>query len=183
MNEKTHRVMLNITKILSNESKCKKLQVGSLIVKDRHIISSGVNGSLKSYDNNCEEEFIKCPKCDKLIKTKLFKTNETLFDMLSYTCNCGCKLSYEKSEFNNRTILKTKSHIVHAEINALLSAAKNGISVDNSSMYVSHLPCINCAKSIITAGINEVYFSEMYGKSDSIDLFKNNNVKIKQLED
>lgn len=52
------------------------------------------------------------------------------------------------------------SLIIHAELNALLNALYNGISVKNSSLYVYGLPiCDNCAKTIIQSGINRVVIS------------------------
>ena len=46
---------------------------------------------------------------------------------------------------------------VHAEANALIQAAKNGVSIDGSTMYVTGMPCLMCAKMIINAGIREVW--------------------------
>lgn len=51
---------------------------------------------------------------------------------------------------------------VHAEQNAIGIAARNGVSLDNSIMFCTHLPCMECAKLIITCGIKEVYYIEDY---------------------
>ena len=44
---------------------------------------------------------------------------------------------------------------IHAEMNALLQCAKQGVSSDNATIYVTHFPCLNCTKSIIQAGIKK----------------------------
>ncbi len=51
---------------------------------------------------------------------------------------------------------------IHAEQNALLQCARFGIATQNADLYVTHLPCLSCTKSIIQAGIAHVYFEESY---------------------
>jgi len=53
----------------------------------------------------------------------------------------------------------------HAEMNTLLFAARNGIATYGSEMYVTHSPCLTCAKAIITAGVQRVVWREEYGDS------------------
>ncbi len=60
---------------------------------------------------------------------------------------------------------------VHAEMEALLSAARNGIAVKNASLYTTTFPCHNCAKHIVAAGIKSVYYIEPYPKSRALELF------------
>jgi dCMP deaminase len=52
---------------------------------------------------------------------------------------------------------------IHAELNAITQAAKHGNSVDGAAIYVTHEPCFNCLKHILTCGIKDIYFSEDYG--------------------
>lgn len=63
----------------------------------------------------------------------------------------------------------------HAEI-ALLEKMQNPLKV-----YVSHSPCINCAKSLVEAGVEFVAYIEPYRKQDGIEYLKENNVKIRQV--
>lgn len=51
---------------------------------------------------------------------------------------------------------------VHAEVNAIIQAAKNGTSINGAVIYVTASPCWECFKCIANAGIKEVYFSEFY---------------------
>lgn len=51
---------------------------------------------------------------------------------------------------------------VHAEQNAIADAARRGIPVEGSVAYVTHFPCINCAKILASAGISEVRYREDY---------------------
>ena len=58
--------------------------------------------------------------------------------------------------------LKTKEEVIHAEANAIAKLAKSSESGDDATMFLTHAPCIHCAKQIYTAGINKVYFGEPY---------------------
>lgn len=49
---------------------------------------------------------------------------------------------------------------VHAEQNAIIFAAKNGVNIDGSVLYVTHAPCLTCAKLIINSGISKVYYNK-----------------------
>jgi dCMP deaminase len=59
---------------------------------------------------------------------------------------------------------------IHAEANAIAWAARDGIRVEGSTLYVTHQPCINCAKFIINSGIRMVIFNEPYRDSAGADL-------------
>ena len=72
---------------------------------------------------------------------------------------------------------------IHAEMNALLYCAKEGIKVSGCKCYVTHFPCLNCTKALIQAGISEIYYEEGYRIDDyAIELLKRNNVKVEQLK-
>lgn len=66
----------------------------------------------------------------------------------------------------------------HAEQNALIQAAKLGISVDGATIYVTHQPCIICAKLIINAGIKRVVYAYDYPDYCSIELLKMSGVEV-----
>tara|TARA_B100000315_G_scaffold230633_1_gene241240 strand:+ start:5704 stop:6129 length:426 start_codon:yes stop_codon:yes gene_type:complete len=51
---------------------------------------------------------------------------------------------------------------IHAEANAIVQAARNGINIDNSEIYISASPCYNCFKMIANAGLKKIYYAEFY---------------------
>lgn len=67
---------------------------------------------------------------------------------------------------------------VHAEINAILFAAKHGIPIDNCVMFVTHLPCTICSKYIVQSGIRKVYYNEEYDGITDSDIFAENFVEV-----
>ena len=68
--------------------------------------------------------------------------------------------------------LVTSQYVIHAEQNALMFCAKNGIPTDGTTMYITLSPCINCAKLIVQAGIKRVIFSEYYKDLSGLDLLR-----------
>lgn len=72
---------------------------------------------------------------------------------------------------------------IHAEMNALLYCAKEGISVKGCKAYVTHFPCLNCTKSLIQAGIKEIYYKEAYRMDEyAIELLKRNKIRYEKIE-
>lgn len=71
---------------------------------------------------------------------------------------------------------------IHAEMNALLYCAKEGISVKNSVCYVTHFPCLNCTKALIQAGISKIYYENGYRIDEyAVKLLNRNNIEYIQI--
>lgn len=72
---------------------------------------------------------------------------------------------------------------VHAEANALLQCAKFGVATNDTDLYVTHFPCLQCCKQIIQAGIKRVYYEEDYRNHElAIQLFEEANVSLHKIE-
>lgn len=72
---------------------------------------------------------------------------------------------------------------IHAEMNALLYCAKEGISVKDSKAYVTHFPCLNCTKALIQAGISEIYYKNDYRVDPyAKELLEKNNITYTKIE-
>lgn len=74
-------------------------------------------------------------------------------------------------------------YAIHAEQNAILQAAKLGISIDNATLYCTHQPCSICAKQIINAGITRVVYDKGYPDEFAMTLLKDANVIIEKFEE
>ncbi|MBM2821129.1 MAG: deoxycytidylate deaminase [Candidatus Berkelbacteria bacterium] len=73
---------------------------------------------------------------------------------------------------------------LHAEVNALCQAAKNGISIDGSTLYIKFTPCYTCAKMVINSGVKRVVAKVKYHAGDkTVKLFKKAGVKLEIIED
>ena len=79
-------------------------------------------------------------------------------------------------------ILYTLSYVLHAESNAILKCAKYGRPTNGSTLYITHSPCIECAKLIIQAGIIRVVYLEDYRKSEGLALLKRAGIYVEKFE-
>ncbi|MBI5731480.1 MAG: dCMP deaminase [Ignavibacteriales bacterium] len=70
---------------------------------------------------------------------------------------------------------------IHAEMNAILQCSSHGISTQGSTAYITNMPCTNCAKALITAGIKEIVIFSDYHDTLAEEFFKKANVNIKRL--
>lgn len=74
-------------------------------------------------------------------------------------------------------------YAVHAEQNAIIQAAKLGVSVDGATLYCTHQPCVICAKMIINSGIKRVVYQFGYPDEFSRELFKQAGTLVEVFED
>lgn len=157
--DKSHYFMY-MAGILSQQSKCCSKKVGSLIVKDMAIISSGVNGT-KSGRDNCVD-------------------HSTIMGWLKEDENGNKYLPEE-----NRGMHSAWSSIYeyHAEQNSIDSAVKNNVDISGSTMYCTHSPCMECAKRISNSGINEVVYMVDYDRSDNfwISFLESHGIKVSKV--
>lgn len=78
--------------------------------------------------------------------------------------------------------LVTKPEVLHAERNALDKLAKRGgVGGDNAVIFVTHSPCLECAKSIYVTGIKSVYYEENYRSEDGIEFLKKCGVNVEKI--
>ena len=73
----------------------------------------------------------------------------------------------------------TLKHVIHAECNAILKAAKTGNSVDGSTLYLTLSPCLDCSKLILQSGIKRVVYLNVYRNTQGID-FLSQFIEVEQ---
>lgn len=71
---------------------------------------------------------------------------------------------------------------IHAEMNALLQCSVHGVSTKGAIAYVTNMPCTNCAKSLIGAGIKEVVIFSDYYDTQAEEFFKMGKVKLRRIK-
>jgi dCMP deaminase len=76
---------------------------------------------------------------------------------------------------------KTKPEVLHAETNALAKIARSTNSSEGASMFVTHAPCLDCAKLIHQSGINSVYYRNTYRSEDGIKFLEKCNIKVEKV--
>ncbi|MHA2239055.1 MAG: deoxycytidylate deaminase [Candidatus Hodarchaeales archaeon] len=119
---------------VSTRSTCDRKRVGAVIVRDRTILSTGYNGSIRGLAH-----------CDD-----------------------------EGHLMDNSHCVRT----VHAEANAIAQAAKHGVNVNNSSVYITASPCWTCFKLLSNSGINEIVYGEFYQDERIFENARLANIKL-----
>jgi dCMP deaminase len=109
---------MNIAREVAKRSTCDRKFVGAVVVRDRSILATGYNGSIKGL-----------PHCDD-----------------------------EGHLMEEGHCVRT----VHAEANAIVQAARNGVRIDGGDIYVTASPCWGCFRLIANAGIGRIVFGEFY---------------------
>jgi dCMP deaminase len=78
--------------------------------------------------------------------------------------------------------LVTRPEVLHAESNAIAKIAKSNESANGADMFITHSPCIHCAKLIHQAGIKRVFFGEQYRDDTGIKFLENSGIQVTKVE-
>jgi len=117
---------MNIAREAATRSTCDRKHVGAVIVRERTILSTGYNGSVRGM-----------PHCDEIGHT-----------MEADHCVAT----------------------IHAEANAIIQAARNGVNINGAEMYTTASPCWSCFKLIANSGIRRIYYGEFYRDERSLEV-------------
>ncbi len=129
-----HTYFMNIARQAATRSTCDRKHVGAVIVRDKTILSTGYNGSIRGM-----------PHCDDV-------------GHLMEAGHCVAT--------------------VHAEANAIIQAAKNGVRIEEAEIYTTASPCWDCFKLVVNAGIRTVYYGEFYRDERSIEVARRLGVDL-----
>ena len=109
---------MTITREVAERSTCTRAKVGAVIVRDKNILATGYNGSIRGL-----------PHCDE-----------------------------DGHMMEDGHCVRT----IHAEANAIIQAARNGVRIEGATIYVTASPCWGCFKTIANAGCVRIVFGEFY---------------------
>ncbi len=129
---------MNIGRVVASRATCDRKFVGAVIVRDKTILSTGYNGSIRSL-----------PHCDEV-----------------------------GHMMENDHCVAT----IHAEANAIIQAAKNGVCIDGSTIYTTASPCWPCFKLIANAGIKRICFGEFYRDQRIFEFAKKLKIELVKLD-
>ena len=172
MKEKFKQTYMKTAKVFAELSHARRLHVGAIVVKDDRIISIGYNGMPAGWDNNCEhKEYMGGDAGGWLSPEEIYE--QWPFEEEDIDPDLG---------YARRYALKTKPEVLHAESNAIAKLAKSNDSGLGADIFITHAPCIECAKLIYQSGINGVYYGENYRDDSGIEFLKKSGVNIEKLD-
>ena len=172
MKEKFKQTYMKTAKVFAELSHARRLQVGAIVVKDDRIISIGYNGMPAGWNNDCEhKEYMSGDAGGWLNPEEIYE--QWPFEEEDIDPDLG---------YARRYALKTKPEVLHAESNAIAKLAKSNDSGLGADIFITHAPCIECAKLIYQSGINGVYYGENYRDDSGIEFLKKSGVNIEKLD-
>ena len=130
---------MNIAEVVATRATCDRKHVGAVIVRDRTILSTGYNGSIRGM-----------PHCDEV-------------GHMMEDGHCVAT--------------------IHAEANAIIQAAKNGVAIDGADIYITASPCWPCFKLIANSGIRRIVYGEFYRDGRIFDAAKHLGIELIRLDD
>lgn len=95
---------------------------------------------------------------------------------MPHCLDVGC-LVYE-SKTPDGSIEENCFRTIHAEINAIAQAARNGTRIDGADIYVTHTPCIHCFKTLVNTGIKRMFYNRPYKMDTLEELRANTGVEL-----
>ena len=128
---------MSIAQVVASRSTCDRKHVGAVIVRDRTILSTGYNGSIRGM-----------PHCDEV-------------GHLMENGHCVAT--------------------IHAEANALVQAARNGVNIAGAAIYITASPCWSCFKLIANAGIAAIYYGEFYRDERIFEVAGRLKIELRQV--
>jgi len=172
MKEKLKKAYMKTAQTFAGLSHARRLHVGAIVVKDDRIISIGYNGMPAGWDNDCEDV--------EWCSANGWLSPEEIEEGWPYK---GSYLDIEGNEIQGRYRLKTKPEVLHAETNAISKLAKSNESGNGAAMFITHSPCLDCAKLIYQSGINSVFYRNSYRSDDGIKFLEQSGVIVEKLDE
>lgn len=165
---------LNICKAVSSKSPCLSRKIGAILVRDRSIVSTGYNGPPRGIPHCGHERYMKDETIDAMAPVVTAPINPIRFH----------------SECPRRVLgFKSGTHMKlcpaqHAEQNAISNAARLGVSVLGTSLYMNCvIPCKDCYGTLINAGIIEIVVEDkkLYDENSKF-IIENSDIKIREFK-
>ena len=128
---------MEIARQVATRATCDRKHVGAVIVRDKTILSTGYNGSVRGLDH-----------CD---------------------------------DVGHMMVENHCVRTIHAEANAIIQAAKNGVAIEGADIYITASPCWNCFKMIANAGIGRIIYGEFYREERVYEVAEELDIKMVEL--
>jgi dCMP deaminase len=157
---------MDIAELTSKLSSAIRLNVGAVIVKGNKILGTGYNGMPTGWSNECEyKDFMSVDAGGWLNPDEIYER----WPFEEYST---------EYESNRRYRLVTKDEVLHAEMNAIAKVSASTESSEGSTLFITHAPCIHCAKAIYQSGIKNVFYREAYRDTKGLEFLVKGGVNV-----
>lgn len=162
MKQKFVEAHMKVAEVYAELSSAKRLHVGAIVVKDNRVISIGYNGMPSGWDNTCEDvDFV--PDNPELDYQTMIEDGYIF------------GVDKDTAGYIKRV---TKPEALHAETNAIAKLARSTESGLGATLFVTHAPCLDCAKLVYQSGISSVYYRNSYRTEDGVKFLQKAGVEV-----
>jgi len=146
----------------SKLSKAIRAQVGAILVTKQGVTLTGYNGTAVDRPNECEDRIY---------------PNEYAGDFQQHYDEFDAAFPFVDSR-GYYCKLVTKPEVIHAELNCIMKAAREGVSCVDATVYVTLAPCVQCAAMMLQAGVKRVVYLQQYRDDSGVKLLQESNVVV-----
>jgi len=154
MKDKEKQMYMDIAERVAKESHAVRLKVGAVLVTESGMLSIGYNGTFPGDDNCCE------------IKTYIGDGTAMSGD---------ARWDPVKNQYYT---LVTKPETYHAEENVISKLLEEGVPAKNGTLFLTHSPCLPCAKILAKAKIKALYFKEHYRSDEGLKFLASKGISV-----
>ena len=165
----------NLCKSVATKSPCLSRQIGAILVRDKSIISTGYNGPPRGIPHCGNNRWMNDRYLQQIVKEA--EERGQFFDYKRFRDECPRRV-FGYISGTHMELCPAQ----HAEENAVSNAARNGVSINECTLYMNApIPCSNCFGTLINAGIVEIVIDDIVFYDIHTPFLKeNSNIKIRQ---
>lgn len=160
------KYFIDMCDVVATRATCDRKHVGAVVVIDKRPVTTGYNGSIPG-EAHCDDpdNFWQCQICGhKTEEEPRFVKGQGYICERDLSCfGYPMKKRHGGHDMEDGHCVRT----IHAEVNALTQAARLGISTKGATLYCNTLPCWNCFKTIVAAGVKEVVYKDEYNANQA----------------
>jgi dCMP deaminase len=160
-------MLMEVAHVVAKRGTCSRLPVGAVFAQDGRIVATGYNGAPRGMDHCTHKTYEASDRNsvwgapDWVLQNAEFIAGRTYyFDGRVVSTDPGCTISE------------------HAERNAIYYAAAQGITLGGSDLYVTHQPCSDCARALVSLGVRTVTYAIPYRKTAGRDILIERGIKV-----
>ena len=172
------QMLMEVAHVVARRGTCSRAQVGVVFAREGRILATGYNGAPRGMDHCTHESYsfppyfwgepmeLKDPRLEapewmaKVPLHRISKGETWYWDGRTASTQAGCTV------------------VEHAERNAIAFAARNGIALGDSDAFCTHAPCLDCARSLLNAGITSLRYQVPYRLTAGVELLIAQGIEV-----
>lgn len=164
------QMLMEVAHVVARRGTCSRAQVGVVFAREGRILATGYNGAPPGIAHCVHESFY-------------WTRSTSAWETPDWLLRAGERFSLQDGSYyyyDGRTVSTSPGCTVvsHAERNGIAFAAREGIRLLESDVFCTHAPCVDCARSLLGAGIGSLTFATPYRLTDGVELLAGAGIEV-----